>query len=209
MSPVAPPTNTHVNALRRQGYKLVAGMDEVGRGCFAGPVTVAAVILPPRLKIAGVRDSKLLSPARRRVIANIIKYRALAIGIGWASAVEIDELGLTAAIRQAGTRALADLGAYDAVLLDGSFNYLGDALVCQTLVRADQLSQSVAAASVVAKVARDSYMTRLSRRFPNYGFDAHKGYGTPVHRTAIVKYGLTDYHRRTWLSAAPITSAIA
>ncbi len=203
MSPLKAPTNSHVNALIREGYRLVAGVDEVGRGCFAGPVTCAAVILPRRLGLDGVRDSKLVAPRQRQILAIQIKRHALAIGLGWASAVEIDRLGLTAATRQAGLRALANLGCdYDAVLLDGSFNYLGDTLMCRTLVRADQLSLSVAAASIVAKVARDSYMTQLGQLFPDYGFDQHKGYGTIQHREAIAACGLTPHHRRTWLQAA-------
>jgi ribonuclease HII len=186
-------------------------MDEVGRGCIAGPITVAAVILPARIRIEGVRDSKQLSPARRAQLAYTIKTRATAIGIGWASALEIDELGLTEATRHAGTRALAGLNpACDAVLLDGNFNYLAADYLCRTLVKADQLSQSVAAASIVAKVARDAYMTSLAKVLPDYGFELHKGYGTAVHREAIATFGPTTYHRHTWLrDLAPVAATSA
>lgn len=212
--PLSAPSHKHTRALRRQGYALVAGVDEVGRGCWAGPVTVAAVILPYAANFNGLTDSKLLSPAKRERLARDIKRQAISIGIGWVSAPDIDSLGLTAALRLAGTRALADLvPAPQAVILDGASNYLGTEIPTRTIVKADQLSLSVAAASVVAKVARDAYMTRLSRRYVGYGFDAHKGYGTPLHRDALALKGPTVEHRLTWrpLRATPtsVRQAIA
>jgi ribonuclease HII len=194
-----PPTHRHATALVKAGYPLVAGVDEVGRGCLAGPVAAAAVILPPRLRLPGVTDSKLLSHPRRVVLARLIKREALAVGIGWTSAADIDARGLTWAVRHAGLQALERLQlACDAVLLDGNHNYLAGHCYCQTIIKGDQLSLSIAAASIVAKVARDHYMTALSRHLPGYGFELHKGYGTLAHRQALAELGPSTYHRLSW-----------
>jgi ribonuclease HII len=199
-----PPTHRHATALVRAGYPLVAGVDEVGRGCLAGPVAAAAVILPPRLRLPGVTDSKLLGPARRTELARVIKRRAVAVGLGWTSAADIDAHGLTWAVRQAGLQALERLElAYSAVLLDGNHNYLAGHCHCQTLIKGDQLSLSIAAASIIAKVARDRFMVALSRRLPGYGFELHKGYGTAAHRRALAELGPSVYHRVSW---SPFTS---
>jgi ribonuclease HII len=203
----AAPTHKHLRALQRAGYQTVAGIDEVGRGCWAGPVVAAAVILPPRLKLDGVTDSKLLSHARRIELARLIKRRALAVGIGWVAATEVDAQGLSWAVCQSGLRALSGLACpYDAVLLDGKYNYLQGHCYAQVIVKGDQLSLSIAAASIVAKVARDQYMAMLARRLPGYGFELHKGYGTATHRLALASLGPTEHHRRTW---APFRAAAA
>jgi ribonuclease HII len=195
---VAAPTHRHARALVKAGYTVVAGVDEVGRGCWAGPVVAAAVILPPRPQLAGVTDSKLLTAKRRVELARLIKRRAIAVGIGWVSAADIDAHGLTWAVRQSGLRALEHMGApYDAVLLDGNHNYLREHCYAQTIIKGDQLSFSIAAASVVAKVARDTYMERLHRLYPEYDFANNKGYGTPRH-AAAVRERLSPEHRRLW-----------
>ncbi|HSH31179.1 MAG TPA: ribonuclease HII [Candidatus Saccharimonadales bacterium] len=195
------PTNSHADNLRRQGYRVVAGVDEVGRGSLAGPVVAAAVVLPPRLKLPGVRDSKLLSRRQREAVAVTIKRFALAVGIGWSSPAEIDQNGLTWAVCQSGQRALADLGLnYDAVILDGKHNYLKDYCYSEAIIAADSLCLNVAAASIVAKVARDNYMRRQHQLFPEFNFHANVGYGTPSHLRAI-KNGLSPLHRRLF---API-----
>ena len=192
------PSHRHAAALIKAGYPRVAGIDEVGRGCWAGPVVAAAVILPPRIKLIGVNDSKLLSHPRRVHLARLIKRHALAVGIGWVPATDIDEHGLTWAVAQSGLRALEALGhPYDAVLLDGNHNYLKDHCHSQTIIKGDQLSYSIAAASIIAKVARDHYMTRQHLLYPEYDFAGNKGYGTPRH-AAAVKIALTPLHRTRW-----------
>src|SRR5258708_2260165 len=120
-----PPTQRHASALQAQGLPLVAGIDEVGRGCWAGPVVAAAVVLPSDARLPGVHDSKLLTPSRRETCDLLIRRRAIAVGLGWVSAPEIDEHGLTWAVQQSGLRALYDMRyPYHAVLLDGNHNYL-------------------------------------------------------------------------------------
>jgi ribonuclease HII len=203
-----PPTHRHARALIAAGYSLVAGIDEVGRGCWAGPVVAASVILPPRLRLPGVTDSKLLSHPRRVELARLIKRRAVAVGIGWVSAADIDAHGLTWAVRQSGLRALERMQhSYDAVLLDGNHNYLRDICPAQAIIKGDQLSLQVAAASIVAKVARDYYMTRLARALPGYGFELHKGYGTPAHRRALAELGPSPCHRQSWAPFAALEAA--
>jgi ribonuclease HII len=161
-------------------------------------VTVAAVILPIDCQLVGVRDSKLLSEPQREYWATEIKRQARAIGIGWSSPQLIDELGLSVALRQAGVQAVAQLGRVDAIILDGVHDYL--TLACQTVCmpKADQTSLSVAAASIVAKVARDRYMRLLHGRYPVYRFDRHKGYLTRQHQAALAEHGLSPVHRRSW-----------
>jgi ribonuclease HII len=191
------PSHRHAAALIKAGYPLVAGIDEVGRGCWAGPVVAAAVILPPGIrKLAGVNDSKLLTHARRVQFARLIKRHALAVGIGWVSAQDIDDNGLTWAVRQSGLRALDHMRyPYDAVLLDGNHNYLKEHCYSETIIKGDQLSISIAAASIVAKVARDQFMELQHRLYPEYDFAANKGYGTPRHAEAV-RVALTPLHRR-------------
>jgi ribonuclease HII len=195
---VAAPTHRHARAIIKAGYPLVAGIDEVGRGCWAGPVVAAAVILPPRLKLLGVTDSKLLSHKRRVELARLIKRHSLAVGIGWVDSADIDAHGLTWAVTQSGLRALESMAhPYDAVLLDGNHNYLRDHCHSQTIIKGDQLSYSIAAASIVAKVARDQFMELQHRLYPEYDFASNKGYGTPRHALAV-RDGLTPLHRRLW-----------
>jgi ribonuclease HII len=193
---VLAPTHRHARAMIRAGYPVVAGIDEVGRGCWAGPVVAAAVILAPRARLAGVTDSKLLSHRRRVELARLIKRHALAVGIGWVEAGDIDAHGLTWAVRQSGLRALEVMNHdYDGVLLDGNHNYLREHCYSQTIVRGDQLSYSIAAASIVAKVARDRYMELQHLVYPDYDFASNKGYGTPKHAAAVTCQ-ISPLHRR-------------
>jgi ribonuclease HII len=190
------PTHRHARSWIAKGYPLVAGIDEVGRGCWAGPVTAAAVVLPDGVRLPGVHDSKLLSPEKRTECDRLIKRRALAIGLGWASVAEIDEYGLTWAVRQSGLRALYDLRyPYHVVLLDGNHNYVKELFNSEAIVKGDQLSLQIAAASIIAKVARDRYMTLQHQLYPEYDFASNKGYGTPAH-AAAVRLALTPLHRR-------------
>jgi ribonuclease HII len=189
--------------LRDAGYARVAGLDEVGRGAWAGPVCAAAVVLPldcsdlPGL-LAGVRDSKLLSPAQREELLPLILDVAEAAGVGWATPAEVDDRGVVPATRQAMARAVARLdGTVDALLVD--YLRLPDLdLPQRALPKADVRCLSVAAASIVAKVTRDRLMVALDRDFPGYGFARHKGYGTRQHREALARLGPSPIHRMSW-----------
>ena len=190
------------------GVGCVAGVDEAGRGALAGPVFAAAVALPlndPMLveALREVRDSKLLSAAVRERLLPLINQHAVATGIGQASAATIDRLGILPATRQAmgdAIRALSPSAA--AVLIDGPIRLAAVALPQRAVIRGDQLSVSVAAASILAKVSRDRYMVALHERFPDYGFARHKGYGTVEHRRALAALGPCPEHRLTFAPLA-------
>ncbi len=187
------------------GAGRVAGIDEAGRGCWAGPVAAAAVILPadPALihTLAGVRDSKQMTPAERERCAPLIRAQALAWGVGFGSAAEIDELGIVPATRLAVRRALDQLALRPEHLLV-DFLDLPEAACPQTaLVKGDARCLSIAAASVLAKTARDALLVQLDRQYPGYGFASHKGYGTPAHQEALARLGPCPLHRRSF---API-----
>lgn len=192
-------------ALWTAGLPAVAGIDEAGRGCLAGPVTAAAVILPGTEKIlddlAGVRDSKLLNPVERETLRGRIESCAQAWGIGWASNAEIDRFGIVPATRLAAWRALDQLAVLpDHLLVD--YLVLPDIEIPQTrLVKGDMRSLSIAAASILAKTHRDSWMIETDRKYPFYGFLRNKGYGTAPHREALRVHGPCPLHR---LSFAPL-----
>ena len=186
------------NRLARQGLVLVAGIDEVGRGCLSGPLVASAVVLPIKCRLK-LYDSKKISHSKRQQLSSDIYDVALAVGLGWVSNVKIDEFGLAWALREAYELALVDLEMpIHQIILDGSCNYLEDYKICQTIVAADSKVACVAAASIVAKVARDQYMSDLSDKYPNYGYQTNSGYGTALHRQAIRDFGLTDMHRKTF-----------
>ncbi len=190
-------------ALWADGYARVAGVDEAGRGPLAGPVVAAAVILPPGFDPAGVRDSKKLSPqARERAFARI-ENEAIAVGVGLVEAAEIDRLNILRATHAAMRGALAALCAPppDAVLVDG-LPVPGLHPCCRALVKGDDKSVSIAAASIVAKVARDRLMTAFHDTFPVYDFARHKGYGTPQHLAALGEHGPCPLHRRSFAPVA-------
>lgn len=179
---------------------MLVGIDEVGRGCWAGPLVAAAVILGK--PIAGLKDSKKLTKLQRVRLAAVIYKRATAIGIGWVSSSELDKVGLTAAVRLAMERALALIEVpYERIIIDGNFNFLAKNPKTETLVRADAVVPVVSAASIVAKVARDQYMASLDARYAKYHFETHVGYGTTQHRELLVQHGISDLHR---LSFKPI-----
>lgn len=189
----------------------VAGVDEVGRGPLAGPVVAAAVVLPPGIparKLAGVRDSKALTPEARDSAAARVRRHALALGIGAASAREIDRLGIGPALRLAMRRALARAGhtvPIGHVLVDG--HPVRDLGLPQTsIVRGDHHCLSVAAASVLAKICRDRLMTALGARHPVYGWDQNMGYGTAHHLAALAQAGPTPHHRRSF---RPLSTTLA
>ncbi|MBM3675358.1 MAG: ribonuclease HII [Actinobacteria bacterium] len=186
----------------RAGERLVCGIDEVGRGAWAGPVTVAAVIPAPE-HLRGVRDSKLLAPEERERAAAAVQEWAQAFAVGHASHEECDTLGMTAALRLAGRRALADLAAQgyepDRVILDGNHDYLRIGARVTTVVKGDTTSLAVAAASCVAKVTRDALMREEAEHFPAFGFESNKGYPAPAHKAALGAWGPTTIHRRSWV----------
>lgn len=173
------------------------GIDEVGRGAWAGPLLVCAARL--RNPVTGLRDSKKLTKKQRELLATQIKGQA-DIGFGWVSAAEIDDYGLAAALRLAAVRAMADISPRpnEPIIIDGTVNLLPDTYRVTTVVKADDSVPEVSAASIVAKVARDTYMVQLAQTYASYGFDAHVGYGTLRHRQAIIDNGLTPEHRKSF-----------
>jgi len=180
------------------GHEVVAGMDEVGKGAWAGPLTVGAVVPDRDRRITGVRDSKMLTADEREHLYERITGWATAWAVGHASNDECDELGMSAAQRLAARRALEGLGVdVDRVLLDGTWDFVGGGRA-RTIVKGDASSLSIAAASVVAKVTRDRILRDAEAEFPGYGFAASKGYPSPVHRAALAEWGATTYHRRSW-----------
>jgi ribonuclease HII len=181
----------------------VAGVDEVGRGCLAGPVVAAAVILDPARPVAGLRDSKLLTPARREELAARIEERAAAVGVGTADAREIDTLDILRATHLAMRRAVEALTVMPEFLLVDALTIPGVILPQQGIVHGDRLCASIAAASIVAKVRRDALMRRLHDTWPAYRFDANKGYGTPDHLEALRAHGASPLHRLTFRGVLP------
>ncbi|WP_037572056.1 ribonuclease HII [Phaeacidiphilus oryzae] len=196
---VVPPTHSVERSLRAHGAKVVAGVDEVGRGAWAGPVTVGAAITGLRRAPEGLTDSKLLTPKRRTEMAGQLRTWVTGFALGQASSRECDELGMTAALRLAAVRALEALPIRpDAVILDGKHDYLGGPWRVRTVIKGDQSCVSVAAASVLAKVHRDELMAGLAPEYPAYGFESNAGYPSPVHRAALSEFGPTDHHRLSW-----------
>ena len=178
--------------------QVVVGMDEVGRGAWAGPLTVGAVIVPTDRRVYKIRDSKLLTEAERELLSERIVGWAAAWSVGHASQVECDELGMSDAQRLAARRALDGLGVTpDRVLLDGNWDFVGNGNVT-TIVRGDRTSLSIAAASIVAKVTRDRLLRGGAESYPMYNFEANKGYPCPLHKVALHAYGPSAIHRRSW-----------
>jgi len=190
--------------LWQSGLTYIAGMDEAGRGAFAGPVAVGAVILRPSLRsqgsaLNGVRDSKQMTPLARERLAPRIKESALTWSVGFASSDEIDSLGIVPATRLAALRALESLSVIPDFLLTDFRLELPELDIPQTsLVKGDVKCLSIAAASVLAKTARDALMRELDSQYPGYGLGKHKGYGTPFHRLAMKRLGYSAIHRKSF-----------
>lgn len=179
---------------------MIVGIDEVGRGAWAGPLVVGAVLLGG-VEIAGLTDSKKLTKKQREALDIEIRQKALGVGLGWVSAKDIDTIGLSQALKLASRRAVAHIRQrYEEIIIDGTIPLLDDPRVT-LMKKADLLVPSVSAASVVAKVARDNYMRHVDGVFPGYKFTGHVGYGTAAHRAAIGELGVTPLHR---LSFAPL-----
>ncbi len=181
------------------GYQIICGVDEAGRGPLAGPVCAAAVILPPNLQIPGLDDSKKLSDKRRRELFPVIQEQAVAYGIAFADHSEVDQLNILQATFLAMERAIAQLPVQpDLALIDGN-REKDFGIPVKTVIHGDSLSASIAAASILAKVTRDDYMLEMARQYPGYGFEIHKGYGTKAHYAALEASGPSPIHRMTFL----------
>jgi ribonuclease HII len=175
----------------------IAGVDEVGRGCWAGPVVAAVVVLDK--PIPGLKDSKKLTKKRREQLAVLIREQAASYAIGWADAATVDDVGLTAAVKLAMERAVDALSVpYEELIVDGNLNYLAKYPNSIAIVKADDSVPAVSAASIIAKVARDAYMAEMALRHPAYGFDRHVGYGTAAHIAALAASGVSAIHRKSF-----------
>lgn len=184
--------------------RIIVGIDEVGRGCWAGPLVAGAVALPVDFVLQHnaswlLADSKILSREQRRQSDAAIRQLASTVGLGWVTAAEVDELGLTLAVGLAMRRALATIDpSYDDLVIDGSYNFLPDNPKARTIIKADASVPAVSAASIVAKVARDQFMAEQAHRFPDYGFETHVGYGTKRHIEALHRHGICELHRKSF-----------
>ncbi len=192
------PTDRYERRAQRRGCRLVAGVDEAGRGPLAGPVVVAAVMFPDRRYPDGLNDSKKLTPAQRERLFDAILAQAV-VSIAVASRARIDRMNILRASLWAMSRAVAGLSDRpDHVLVDGNQEPPGLACASQTIVGGDRLSVSIAAASIVAKVTRDRLMTAIGHAFPDYGFERHMGYSTPAHFAALKEHGPCPHHRQSF-----------
>ena len=188
------------HAAMEEGFSLICGVDEAGRGPLAGPVCAAAVILPPGLELEGLNDSKKLSEKRREALYPLICEQALAYGIAFASEQEIDELNILQATFLAMRRAVGQLGQKpDLALVDGNREPDFGDIPVHTIIKGDSRSANIAAASILAKVTRDRFMLEQDAVYPQYGFAVHKGYGTQKHYAALREFGPCPIHRRSFL----------
>lgn len=192
----------------------ILGIDEVGRGPLAGPLVVGAVVLPEEKPewVFNLRDSKKLTAKKREKLSAIILEEAPAIGLGWVSPGELDEIGISEALRLATRRAVEEVqkchAAFSQIIIDGKVNFLSETKLSpfvSTAVKADDLIKEVSAASIIAKVARDNYMKELANKFPGYGFEKNAGYGTAMHLKAISEIGICPEHRKSF---EPIKSMV-
>lgn len=193
------PSQRFEDALRAQGCACVAGVDEAGRGCLAGPVVAAAVTLAPDARLPGLADSKLLSRTARESLAEAIRASASVVGVGLCSPQEIDRLNILHAAMEAMRRAVCNLAsAPDYLLIDGNRCFPDPPCPAETLVQGDRRCRSIAAASIIAKVERDRAMRRLHEAYPVYGWKTNAGYPTRQHYAALARHGPSPHHRRSF-----------
>ena len=195
-------TRTLENALRRVGFVHVAGVDEVGRGCLAGPVVAAAVVLHPDRHVAGVSDSKAVPAAERELLYEQITRCAVAWAVAGADPAEIDRINIHQASLRAMQRAILALAPLPDIVLVDAFHVPDLPMAQRGVVHGDRRCSAIAAASIIAKVTRDRQMRDLHVRDPRYGFDRHKGYATADHLDAVARYGYSDVHRRSFRPSA-------
>jgi ribonuclease HII len=195
------PTRLLENELRSRGHEVIVGIDEVGRGAWAGPLMVGAAVLPRDRRVNGVRDSKMLTERERERLFDRVAGWCDTWAVGVASQEECDEMGMADAQRLAARRAIEALTITpDIAVVDGTWNFVGPYVAkVEMRVKADRTCLSVAAASVLAKVTRDRLMRDQSASYPHWSFDTNKGYPCPVHKTALQGYGPSAIHRRTWV----------
>lgn len=194
-----PPSRSVERALRDQGYDVIVGVDEVGRGAWAGPIMVGAAVLPVERRVYGVRDSKMLTEGEREKLFGRVASWCLAWAVGAAAQEECDTLGMAQAQRLAARRAVDGLGVTpDHVLVDGNWDFVGVAPATR-IVKGDATCLSIAAASILAKVTRDRHMREQADHYPLYEFDSNKGYPCPRHKAALQAFGPSSIHRRTWV----------
>lgn len=181
------------------GEQIVVGVDEVGRGSWAGPLSIGAAVLPPDRRVMKVRDSKMLTEAEREALFDRIAGWCVAWSVGHVSPQECDELGMSAAQKLAAQRAIGGLGVTpDRVLIDGNWDFVGGGRT-RRIVKGDATCLSIAAASILAKVTRDRIMRAEAEHFPGFDFELNKGYPCPRHKIALKAYGPTTIHRRSWV----------
>ena len=184
--------------LRKQGYRIIAGIDEAGRGPLAGPVVAASSILPENCQIEGLRDSKKLTEKKRDQLYGIISEKAISIGIGIVFEETIDQINILQATKMAMVKSVSKLECGpDFLLIDGNQN-LNSKIPQRAIIKGDALSASIASASIIAKVTRDRIMKHSHKMHPQYGFSKHKGYGTREHLENIIKFGPSKIHRKTF-----------
>jgi ribonuclease HII len=192
------PTLTVEKQLWSEGHEVVVGLDEVGRGAWAGPLSIGAAVLPRDRRVNGVRDSKQLTELRREALYDRIGEWCVTWSVGHASHAECDELGMSAAQRLAARRALEGLAVEpDVVLIDGNWDFVSNGRT-RLIVKGDAKVLSISAASILAKVTRDRIMRRDAEHYPAFDFDRNKGYPCPRHQLALKGYGPTPIHRRSW-----------
>ena len=194
------PDFTYEKAAMESGFKLICGVDEAGRGPLAGPVCAAAVILPQDTEIEGLNDSKKLSEKKREALYDVIKEKAIAYAIAFGTLEEIEEFNILEATFIAMNRAIEGLQVKpDFALIDGKRVPKGIKIPCETVVKGDAKSSSIAAASILAKVTRDRLLLEYDKEYPQYNFKKHKGYGTKEHTDLILEYGPCPIHRLSFL----------
>jgi ribonuclease HII len=201
-------TRTIENALRRWGFYRIAGCDEVGRGCLAGPVVAGAVVLDPNMHIPGLADSKMLSAVERERLNDLITSRALAWSVAFVEPAEIDTLNIHRASLEAMRRAILAIAPLPDVVLVDAFRIPDLPLAQRGVLHGDRRCAAIAAASIVAKVSRDRQMMTEHASDPRYGYDKHKGYATAEHRAAVERFGYSSLHRRSFKPQAGLFDRI-